>query len=86
MSDEVFTFGIFYEWLAEMLNAKVMDPDEKVRAAACKLYSQLDYEAALHHVSEAQLRAVAGRGKDKKVSSLNYCCFLSPSPSTASCA
>lgn len=76
----------FYEWLAEMLNAKVLDPDEKVRAAACKLYSQLDYEAALHHVSEAQLRAVAGRGKDKKVSRLNHCCFLSPFPSTASCA
>jgi sister-chromatid-cohesion protein PDS5 len=69
-----------------MLSAKVMDPDEKVRAAACKLYSQLDYEAALHHVSEAQLRAVAGRGKDKKVSSLHYCCLLSPFPSTASCA
>ena len=63
-----------------------MDPDEKVRAAACKLYSQLDYEAALHHVSEAQLRTVAGRGMDKKVSSLNCRCFLSPFPSTASCA
>ncbi|EDR01919.1 uncharacterized protein LACBIDRAFT_254367 [Laccaria bicolor S238N-H82] len=54
------------EVLEDMLSAKVMDPDDKVRAAACKLYSQLDYEAALHHVSEAQLRAVADRGKDKK--------------------
>jgi hypothetical protein len=44
-----------------------MDPDEKVRAAVCKVYSQLDYETALHHVSEAQLRLVAGRGVDKKV-------------------
>ena len=31
------------------------------------MYSQLDYEAALHHVSESQLRGVAGRGLDKKV-------------------
>lgn len=44
-----------------------MDPDEKVRAAVCKVYSQLDYETALHHVSVEQLRAVAGRGVDKKV-------------------
>jgi sister chromatid cohesion protein PDS5 len=45
-----------------------MDPDDKVRSAVCKLYSQLDYEAALHHVSETQLRAVAGRGLDKRQS------------------
>ncbi|KAG8216411.1 hypothetical protein J3R82DRAFT_6516 [Butyriboletus roseoflavus] len=49
-----------------MLQLKLLDPDEKVRAAVCKVYSQLDYETALHYVSEAQLRAVAGRGMDKK--------------------
>ncbi|KAG2003330.1 cohesin-associated protein Pds5 [Coprinopsis cinerea AmutBmut pab1-1] len=54
------------EALEGLLNDKIMDPDEKVRAAVCKLYSQLDYEAALHHVSEAQLRNVAGRGLDKR--------------------
>jgi hypothetical protein len=54
---------------AEILGAKLLDPDEKVRAAVCKLYSQLDYETALHHVSEAQLRRVAERGLDKKVTS-----------------
>ena len=54
---------------AETLGAKLLDPDEKVRAAVCKLYSQLDYETALHHVSEAQLRRVAERGLDKKVTS-----------------
>lgn len=48
-------------------HGKLVDPDEKVRVAACKLYSQLDYETALHHVSESQLRAVAGRVADKKV-------------------
>ena len=44
-----------------------MDPDEKVRAAVCRLYSQLEYEVALHHVSEFQWRAIAERGLDKKV-------------------
>lgn len=44
-----------------------MDPDEKVRAAVCRLYSQLEYEVALHHVSESQWRAIAERGLDKKV-------------------
>jgi len=57
----------FIGWSSEILSAKLLDPDEKVRAAVCKLYSQLDYETALHHVSEAQLRRVAERGLDKKV-------------------
>jgi len=40
---------------------KLIDPDEKVRVAACKLYIQLNYETAVHHVSESQLRSVAER-------------------------
>jgi sister-chromatid-cohesion protein PDS5 len=60
----------------ETLSGKLLDPDEKVRAAVCKLYSQLDYETALHHVSEAQLRRVAERGLDKKVTSL--CLYSMP--------
>ncbi|KAF5318692.1 hypothetical protein D9619_010650 [Psilocybe cf. subviscida] len=52
--------------IQELLLNKVLDPDDKVRAAACKVYSHLDYEAALHHVSEEQLRSVADRGLDKK--------------------
>jgi hypothetical protein len=51
----------------ESLQGKLLDPDEKVRAAVCRLYTQIDYETALHHVSESQLRNVAGRGVDKKV-------------------
>lgn len=51
----------------ELLKHKIHDPEEKVRAAACKVYSQIDYEAALHHVSVDQLHAVAERGMDKKV-------------------
>lgn len=54
--------------IEDALQTKLFDPDEKIRAAVCKLYSQLDYETAVHHVSESQLRAVAGRGLDKKVS------------------
>ncbi|KAF8223437.1 cohesin-associated protein Pds5 [Tricholoma matsutake] len=54
------------EVIEESLIAKIVDPDEKVRAAACKLYGQLDYETALHHVSEQQLRMVADRALDKK--------------------
>jgi hypothetical protein len=66
----------FIMWIAETLGAKLLDPDEKVRAAVCKLYSQLDYETALHHVSEAQLRRVAERGLDKKVTSSRHYFFL----------
>lgn len=51
----------------EALQGKLFDPEEKIRAAVCKMYSQLDYETALHHVSENQLRTIAGRGVDKKV-------------------
>lgn len=49
------------------MDLKLYDPDEKIRAAVCKLYSQLDYETSLHHVSEKMLRAVGGRSMDKKV-------------------
>lgn len=52
----------------EALLGKLYDPDEKFRAALCKLFSQLDYEAALHHLSVDVLKGVAGRGLDKKVS------------------
>ncbi|KAF8189855.1 cohesin-associated protein Pds5 [Mycena galopus ATCC 62051] len=48
------------------LCAKLLDPDDKVRAAVCRVYGGLDYEMALHHVKTDQLRAVAGRGLDKK--------------------
>ncbi|PPQ70235.1 hypothetical protein CVT25_011295 [Psilocybe cyanescens] len=52
--------------LDDLLKAKIYDPDERVRAATCKVYSHLDYEAALHHVSEEQLHSVVERGLDKK--------------------
>jgi sister-chromatid-cohesion protein PDS5 len=43
-----------------------LDPDDKVRTAACKVFAQLDYESALHNVSEELLRFVADRFLDKK--------------------
>ncbi|KAK0480865.1 armadillo-type protein [Armillaria novae-zelandiae] len=54
------------EAVQECLQAKLLDPDEKVRAAVCKIYGQLDYETAAHHVTEEQLRAIAQRTIDKK--------------------
>ncbi|TRM60411.1 armadillo-type protein [Schizophyllum amplum] len=54
--------------IEESLQQKLLDPDEKVRAAVCKVYSHLDYETVLHHVSLDQLKAIAGRGIDKRVS------------------
>ncbi|CAK5272282.1 unnamed protein product [Mycena citricolor] len=52
----------------EALTTKLLDPDEKVRAAVCRVYSSMDYETALHHVKVDQLKAVAGRMLDKKPS------------------
>ncbi|KAI0790526.1 armadillo-type protein [Abortiporus biennis] len=52
--------------IEDALHAKLLDPEEKVRAAVCKLYSELDYEVALHHVSGKQLRSVANRAIDRK--------------------
>ncbi|KAH8116096.1 armadillo-type protein [Phellopilus nigrolimitatus] len=56
------------EAVEDSLQTKLFDPDEKVRAAVCKLYAQLDYETALHYVSEKQLRTVGDRAMDKKQS------------------
>ena len=63
--------------LQEALQAKLLEADEKVRAAVCRLYTQIDYETALHHVSVQQLKNVAGRGLDKKVLLLAHCEMLS---------
>ncbi|KAJ3553727.1 hypothetical protein NM688_g3463 [Phlebia brevispora] len=54
------------EQIEESLHIKLLDPDDKVRAAVCKLYGQVDYETALHHVTADQLRSVGGRSLDKK--------------------
>ncbi|KAF9255405.1 hypothetical protein L218DRAFT_884207 [Marasmius fiardii PR-910] len=65
--------GLYSTTLLEMreafetaLGRKLLDPDEKVRAAVCKLYSELDYETASHHVSSQQLKSVIARVADRK--------------------
>lgn len=47
---------------------RVQDSEEKVRSAICRVFGQLDYETALHHVNVQTLRAIGGRMSDKKVS------------------
>lgn len=44
------------------------DADEKVRVAACKVFLELDYETACHHVSTQILKELGSRCEDKKVS------------------
>jgi hypothetical protein len=56
---------------------KILDPDDKVRAAVCKLYGALDYETAAHHVEEEQLKLVADRCKDKKAGHYYHGCSVS---------
>ncbi|KZO98450.1 hypothetical protein CALVIDRAFT_495831 [Calocera viscosa TUFC12733] len=50
----------------DILRRKLLDPDEKVRVAACKVCSRLDYEAVLQHISVDTLKVIGGRTLDKK--------------------
>lgn len=49
------------------MRAKAFDPDDKVRAAVCKAYGELDFETVTYHVSEDTLRQIGSRCLDKKV-------------------
>lgn len=51
----------------EALAKLLIDTDDKVRAAACTVFEEIDYETASHHVSERTLRMFGERCKDKKV-------------------
>ena len=55
---------------------RILDSDERVRAAICKVIGSLDVETALHHISEQTLRAVGGRMSDKKVIALSGACHI----------
>ena len=57
----------------------LMDPEAKVRVAACALFEQMDYEIASHHVSRKVLCELAERCKDLKVRPL-IALFLLPFP------
>ncbi|KAI8599735.1 armadillo-type protein [Dissophora ornata] len=52
--------------LSEGLAEKLVDPDEKVRAVACKTIGEFDYEASLHHIQKNTLIQVGHRCRDKK--------------------
>lgn len=52
--------------LTPILERKLLEPDERVRAATAKMLGSLDYETALHHVDKSVLLTVADRCKDKK--------------------
>lgn len=71
--------AVFDTLYIEALKNKLLDPDDKVRAASCRVYGQLDYETALHHVSNEQLQEVATRCLDKKVH-IPHFVFLFPHP------
>jgi sister-chromatid-cohesion protein PDS5 len=59
---------------------RVQDAEEKVRAALCRVFGQLDYETALHHIDVQSLKAIGNRSSDKKVSCprmiVHACCQL----------
>nr|WJN24945.1 cohesin maintenance factor [Sporisorium sorghi] len=52
--------------LTPVLENKLLEPDERVRAATAKMLGSLDYETALHHVEKSVLLKLADRCKDKK--------------------
>ncbi|KAF9933605.1 hypothetical protein FBU30_005044 [Linnemannia zychae] len=54
--------------LSEGLAEKLVDPDEKVRAVACKIIGEFDYETSLHHLQKNTLIQVGHRCRDKKKS------------------
>ena len=66
------------ECIPEAMKAKICDPDDKVRAAVCKAYGDLDFETAAYHASESMLRLIGDRLLDKKVK-------VSHSPRLARC-
>lgn len=52
--------------LGEVIRQRLQDPDDKVRAAACRAVGELDFEIALHHVEESVFRAIGDRCTDRK--------------------
>lgn len=52
--------------LTPILEQKLLEPDERVRAATAKMLGSLDYETALHHVEKSVLLKLADRCRDKK--------------------
>jgi hypothetical protein len=53
--------------LSDAIRSKMSDPDEKVRIAFCKIFSQIDYESALKLVDKELLEVLGSRCRDRKV-------------------
>jgi hypothetical protein len=49
---------------------KLLDPEEKVRAAVCKALKQLELDVIKHQVPKSTLEKLSLRCKDKKVKAL----------------
>ncbi|KAG0146246.1 hypothetical protein CROQUDRAFT_107255 [Cronartium quercuum f. sp. fusiforme G11] len=49
-----------------LLFVKLTDPDEKVRLECCKVFVDLEFDLALHHIQTGVLKALGGRVEDKK--------------------
>ncbi|KAF9110601.1 hypothetical protein BGX27_006126 [Mortierella sp. AM989] len=60
--------GSLAKELSDGLSEKLVDPDEKVRAMACKAIGEFDYETSLHHIQKSTLIQVGHRCRDKKKS------------------
>ena len=54
--------------VAALMEVKLQDPDEKVRAAVARLIGSLDYESALHSTPTSLLKELGGRCRDKRAS------------------
>nr|XP_018265446.1 uncharacterized protein I303_01812 [Kwoniella dejecticola CBS 10117]OBR87604.1 hypothetical protein I303_01812 [Kwoniella dejecticola CBS 10117] len=50
------------------LRDRIVDSDERIRAAICRVIGSLDYETALHHISLDTLKTIGERMSDKKSS------------------
>lgn len=45
----------------------MVDTDDKVRLAACQIFTELDYETTSHHVAQQTLVLLSERCRDRKV-------------------
>lgn len=67
MSCLVYHQEINYFVLLEAIISKMSDPDDKVRIAVCKVFSQLEYECASKLVEKGLFVELAKRCRDRKV-------------------
>lgn len=54
-------------FLIEYLKDRLLDPEEKVRAVACRVIGEMNLDHIIDHVDIKLLQEIAARCKDKKV-------------------